>query len=135
MGCPRSSAAMQVFLKSPTGRTITLDLEGHETAADVCTLAAQKQSMRCAGFRLVAEGKALADGDRLEGVSKASTLHMLPRMRGGVIEPSLVVLAKKYNQEKKVCRICYARLPPRATNCRKKKCGHTNQLRLKKKLK
>jgi ribosomal protein L40E len=30
---------------------------------------------------------------------------------------------------------CYARLHPRATNCRKKKCGHTNQLRPKKKLK
>jgi hypothetical protein len=30
---------------------------------------------------------------------------------------------------------CYARLPPRAVNCRKKKCGHTNQLRPKKKLK
>ena len=33
-----------------------------------------------------------------------------------------------------LCR-CYARLHPRATNCRKKKCGHTNQLRVKKKLK
>ena len=52
-----------------------------------------------------------------------------------VIEPSLIVLAKKYNSEKKVCRICYARLPLHATNCRKKKCGHSNQLRLKKKLK
>ena len=30
-------------------------------------------------------------------------------------------------------RKCYARLPPRATNCRKRKCGHTNQLRPKKK--
>ena len=30
---------------------------------------------------------------------------------------------------------CYARLHPRAKNCRKKKCGHTNQLRPKKKLK
>ena len=54
------------------------------------------------------------------------------RLRGGVIEPSLVVLAKKYNQDKKVCRVCYARLPARAENCRKKKCGHTNQLRPKK---
>ncbi|KMT06761.1 hypothetical protein BVRB_7g159210 [Beta vulgaris subsp. vulgaris] len=27
---------------------------------------------------------------------------------------------------------CYARLPLRATNCRKKKCGHSNELRLKK---
>lgn len=33
-----------------------------------------------------------------------------------VIEPSLIVLAKKYNSERKVCRICYARLPLRATN-------------------
>ena len=30
---------------------------------------------------------------------------------------------------------CYARLHIRAVNCRKKKCGHTNQLRPKKKLK
>lgn len=30
---------------------------------------------------------------------------------------------------------CYARLHQRAVNCRKKKCGHTNQLRIKKKLK
>ena len=64
-----------------------------------------------------------------------STLHLVLRLRGGVIEPSLVVLAKKYNQDKKVCRVCYARLPARAENCRKKKCGHTNQLRPKKKLK
>uniref|UniRef100_A0A453AL68 Large ribosomal subunit protein eL40 domain-containing protein n=2 Tax=Triticinae TaxID=1648030 RepID=A0A453AL68_AEGTS len=27
---------------------------------------------------------------------------------------------------------CYGRLPPGATNCRKKKCGHTNDLRPKK---
>ena len=106
---------------------------------------------------------------------------MLPRLCGGVIEPSLIILAKKYNAEKKVrerahapclhatlfflwrrataatpdlgpragvltvpcpytdsaqvCRICYARLPVRATNCRKKICGHSNQLRPKKKLK
>jgi ribosomal protein L40E len=56
------------------------------------------------------------------------------RLRGGVIEPTLAVLAKKYNCDKKVCRKCYARLPPRATNCRKAKCGHTNQLRIKKKV-
>lgn len=52
-----------------------------------------------------------------------------------VYDPSLAVLAKSYNCDKMICRKCYARLPPRATNCRKKKCGHTNQLRAKKKLK
>ena len=32
-------------------------------------------------------------------------------------------------------RKCYARLHPRATNCRKKACGHTSNIRPKKKLK
>ena len=54
---------------------------------------------------------------------------------GNLIEPSLIVLANKYNSDKKVCRICYARLPPRSINCRKKSCGHSNQLRPKKNLK
>jgi ribosomal protein L40E len=64
-----------------------------------------------------------------------STLHLVLRLRGGIIEPSLRILAQKYNCDKMICRKCYARLHPRATNCRKKKCGHTNNLRPKKKLK
>ena len=51
-----------------------------------------------------------------------------------MIDPTLEKLAKKYNCDKKICRKCYARLDPKATNCRKKKCGRTNQLRMKKKL-
>jgi large subunit ribosomal protein L40e len=51
------------------------------------------------------------------------------RLRGGIIEPSLKVLASKYNCDKQICRKCYARLPPRATNCRKRSCGHSSQLR------
>ncbi|KAI0400040.1 ribosomal L40e family-domain-containing protein [Xylaria palmicola] len=50
-----------------------------------------------------------------------------------MIEPSLKALASRFNCDKSICRKCYARLPPRATNCRKRKCGHTNQLRPKKK--
>ena len=64
-----------------------------------------------------------------------STLHLVLRLRGGVIEPTLIKLAQKYNQEKKICRICNCSLPPKAINCRKKSCGHSNQLRPKKKLK
>ena len=60
---------------------------------------------------------------------------VLFKMAGGVIEPTLAALAKKYNCEKMICRKCYARLPQRAHNCRKRKCGHSSQLRPKKKLK
>ena len=33
-----------------------------------------------------------------------STLHLVMRLRGGIIEPSLQILARKYNQEKMICR-------------------------------
>ena len=65
----------------------------------------------------------------------SSDLVLELELCGGVMEPTLVALAQKYNWEKKVCRKCYARLPPRATNCRKKSCGHSNNIRPKKKLK
>lgn len=52
-----------------------------------------------------------------------------------VYDPSLSALAKTFNCDKMVCRKCYARLPIRATQCRKKKCGHTTMIRAKKKIK
>ncbi|CAJ0580086.1 unnamed protein product, partial [Mesorhabditis spiculigera] len=39
-------------------------------------------------------------------------------------------LAHDHNVDKMVCRKCYARLPPRATKCRKKNC-HSTDLRKK----
>ena len=51
-----------------------------------------------------------------------------------VIDLTLAEIPMKKNCNKKVCRKCYARLPPRATHCRKKKCGHSAQLRPKKKI-
>jgi len=62
-------------------------------------------------------------------------IHLRLILKGGIIEPNLIALARKNNCEKMVCRKCYARLHLRAKNCRKKKCGHSNHLRIKKKLK
>lgn len=38
--------------------------------------------------------------------AKDSTLHLMMRLRGGIIEPSLQILARKYNQDKMICRKC-----------------------------
>lgn len=36
--------------------------------------------------------------------TKESTLHLVLRLRGGIIEPSLRQLAQKYNCDKMICR-------------------------------
>ncbi len=43
-------------------------------------------------------------------------------------------LAQRYRVNKMICRKCYARLPVKAHNCRKKKCGHCANIRPKKKI-
>ena len=60
-------------------------------------------------------------------------------LKGGAgpseIAEHLKELAQKYRVNKMICRKCYAKSPPNAHNCRKRKCGHCANIRPKKKIK
>lgn len=128
---------LQLFVRTVSGRTLPLQVESGETVETVKQMLQERENVDVDHQRLVFAGKELDDSQTLESYNLKGdeTLEMLFKIAGGVIEPTLAALAKKYNCDKMVCRKCYARLPLRAHNCRKKKCGHSNHLRPKKKLK
>jgi ubiquitin C len=77
---------MQIFLKTLTGRTMTLNVETNDTIEEVKRRITEKEGIPASEQRLIFGGKNLESERTIAdyNIQKESTIHLILRLRGGM---------------------------------------------------
>ena len=130
---------MQIFLKNLNG-TKVMNVNNTDSVENLMSVIEKTHGIAAEDQLLIFSGRVLKQSNTFAelNMSEGSTIDFSLKLLGGAgdqMDPAFIALVEKYIYNKKICRRCFGTNSIKARVCRKRKCGHCGDLRLKKQLK